>query len=348
MTRARKERPKANFFRRTLGTSHSPPSFEATGYPARVAACLRDELGVRIPLHSGALLLGRGNDCQVVVDDARVSRRHVLIIHGPARTELIAVGKRPVLVDGEPVSGRVAVADGSVLLVEGHRFHLELGEEPKPTRTAYLALEGRRYAVHKSPFSIGGDAADDLSIAGLPPALFSLFWTLGGHTLSANEPFNLGGVACEAGTHALGPDAAFGVGDVTFRLGGGAFDTATAEGSPLARAADLEFMPNGGLLHLTLDKEHAIWLPHRRADLVAVLLSPPVGYGAGGWVPDDVLIPRVWVAAGAGRVQLNTLIHRTRLSFSEAGLPGPTMVERIPGGGATRFPLAQGATARVR
>jgi hypothetical protein len=111
--------------------------------------------------------------------------------------------------------------------------------------------------------------------------------------------------------------------------------------------AHLELMPNGGLLKLRTDRLHCVWLPQKRGDLLAALLSHRGAHGAGDWVPDEVLIPRVWGSEPITRAQVNTLIHRARLTLSAAGLHGAKIIERAPGGGSTRIRLARGASTSV-
>jgi DNA-binding winged helix-turn-helix (wHTH) protein len=96
-----------------------------------------------------------------------------------------------------------------------------------------------------------------------------------------------------------------------------------------------------------LTEQHTIFLPQKRGDLVAALLRRSGGVVPGDWVDDDVLVSRVWGSEGASRTQINVLIHRARQSLTEAGLNGPSLLERAPGGGATRFRLAAGAQVEM-
>jgi hypothetical protein len=48
------------------------------------------------------------------------------------------------------------------------------------------------------------------------------------------------------------------------------------------------------------------------------------------------------------RPEINTLISRCRRDLVEAGLAGPRLLERTPGGGATRIRLAPDAEVVVR
>jgi DNA-binding winged helix-turn-helix (wHTH) protein len=64
-------------------------------------------------------------------------------------------------------------------------------------------------------------------------------------------------------------------------------------------------------------------------------------------VSDELLIPRVWGGESATREQLNTLIHRTRVTLVAAGLNGPGLIERAPGGKSTRARVAERARVSV-
>ena len=61
------------------------------------------------------ILIGRGRDCDIVVDDASVSRRHahVRLTHDGA--EIVPLGRSPVDVNGTPTQRPYALADGDVL-----------------------------------------------------------------------------------------------------------------------------------------------------------------------------------------------------------------------------------------
>jgi len=90
-----------------------------------------------------------------------------------------------------------------------------------------------------------------------------------------------------------------------------------------------------------------VFLPSKRADLLAALLAPMHGQRAGDWISDEVLSERIWGNQQGSRTQLNTLIHRARASLSEAGVDGPALIERAPGGGATRLVLDADTTVSI-
>jgi DNA-binding winged helix-turn-helix (wHTH) protein len=80
-----------------------------------------------------------------------------------------------------------------------------------------------------------------------------------------------------------------------------------------------------------------VYLPERRCDLVALLVSPPSPHVAGQLVPDDLVIARLWPGQSRTRADLNTVIHRVRADLLRGELDGARLVERAEGGGATRF-----------
>lgn len=131
-----------------------------------------------------------------------------------------------------------------------------------------------------------------------------------------------------------------------------AFDIRTAPNKqreePIAPTA-VRYRPTdeGARLTIVVGKEHVVELAQKRADLVLALLCPPNGL-PGEWVEDEVAWELIWGRDGGTRARLNTLIHRTRASLSEAGLDGARLIERAPGGGATRFALAPKAKVSIR
>ena len=106
----------------------------------------------------------------------------------------------------------------------------------------------------------------------------------------------------------------------------------------------IEFLPRGGRLHATIGGHLVtVYLSEKRCDLIAALLRPPTPLVAGEFIPDDVLLPRLWPGRTMTRVDLNTLVHRTRQDLAPLGIDPGELLARAPGGGATRFTLAPGA-----
>jgi hypothetical protein len=86
-----------------------------------------------------------------------------------------------------------------------------------------------------------------------------------------------------------------------------------------------------------------VYLADRRLDLVMALLKPPSDYAPGDFIPDDVLRPLVWPGnPNVIRSEINVHITRCRRDLLAAGLAGPRLLQRSPGGGGTRLALAVG------
>jgi hypothetical protein len=218
----------------------------------------------------------------------------------------------------------------------------------EPREQAWLIEhEGYRYHVAAPSFRVGG-GVDDLVIAGWPPGAVVLHTVEGGLVADVRAPLYVAGrLVGEDELCALSDRDVLSFGEVRLRVRRDEAASASTVGAqmPLPSEVTLEFLPSGGILRLRAGEQHAVFLADRRCDLIAALLKPPDGIKPDEFVPDELLIPRIWGAEGASRTQLNTLIHRVRKTLTRAGLNGPRLLERAPGGGATRFLLA--ASARV-
>jgi hypothetical protein len=108
-------------------------------------------------------------------------------------------------------------------------------------------------------------------------------------------------------------------------------------------------LPRGGRVVFDLrDGQRAVYLADRGLDFITALLRPPEGYHAGDFVPDEVVRPIVWPRdPSVSRPEINMLISRCRRALVEAGLAGPRLLVRAPGGGATKLALAPGAEVVV-
>ncbi len=280
---------------------------------------LRDTSGVRLPLNESGLLIGRSSACQIVLAKALVSRRHVLILHSEGLTRVVPLGKRPVNVDGVDITRSTLVQDNSVLVIEEERFTFELSEEADPSCGFLLEFGGRRYPITRSGFTVGGSADDALTISGWPPTACTLFIVARAIVVETTIVV-VRGARGDGPLRSLGAGATLSLAGRTARIVEALGEARTTlEEAPFPQKVVLEFVPNGAILRVRGAAERVAWLPNRRGDLVALLLQPPSGLAAGEWVPDEVLMRRVWGAASAGRVQLNVLVHRTRLSLTEAG-----------------------------
>jgi hypothetical protein len=310
---------------------------------------LRDEHGVRAPVTSAGTLIGRGSTCSIVVDDPDVSRMQVVAFGAQSGAYVVPLGRGVVRLRDQPLEVAAWADDGDVLEVGPARFTFELRGEAKPTAWAVEA-GGASYPISRLPFSIGSGPHDDLHLTGWERAAIRIFRGDGRLLVEVRSPMTIEGVDVVAGEVALVPLSK------GMRIANGTDGVRLDEVRPAAETADRPLRPEsidlertlgGGVLHVLIDEERRAWLPRKRAELVAALLAPPDG-APGAWIDDDLLMSLVWGATGATRTQLNTLIHRTRVSLSEAGLDGPALIERAPGGGATRFVVDPETTVRTR
>lgn len=312
--------------------------------------------GGRVLIRQSGLLVGRSAECEVVVSDARVSRHHLLLRPTEDGVEMMVLGRAPVTVNAAPVRASATLRHGDAITLSGRTFRVVSAAAPRPAEPSCVwGVEprgGAFFRVAHSPFSVGGDARDDLQVASWPPATLTLTTVQRALVLETGQS----GVVCDGAVLAESEVVSVRPGAVVRFLGQElrliaapeSAETATApsEGDSLPRRVRLEFLPRGGRLTLSYGAwERTLWLADRRCDLVATLLFPPAPYAAGDPVPDDVLLPRVWPDGKAGRVELNTLLFRTRKDLVRADVDGAALLERLDN--STRFRLAHGADVAI-
>lgn len=312
---------------------------------------LQGELG-RVLIRHGGLLLGRSTDCEIVLADARVSRHQALVRPVDDGVELLVLGRAPVRVNDAAVQAVATLRDGDGLAICGSAFRVvsTAAARVAPAECVWGVEPGAGalYRITESPFTVGGDERDDLHVPSWPPATLTLTVVQRALVMETGPA----GVDCD------GPLQAAAV--VPVRTGarvrfmerelrlvsvsvGDEAATAPESGPALPRLARLEFLPRGGRLTVGYAGwERTLWLADRRCDLVATLLFPPAPYAAGDLIPDEALIPRVWPGGRqGGRVELNTLVFRTRKDLVRADVDGAALLDRYDGG--VRFRLADGA-----
>jgi hypothetical protein len=302
--------------------------------------------------------IGRGRDCDIVVDDPSVSRRHahVRLVHDGA--EVVPLGRSPVDVNGTPTQRPQLLADGDRLgfanLVLTVMLRAERPDADEPTGYLLERAGGGNFGIAASPFALGGGVSDDLIVPRWPERaivlqlaqgeLFVQAQTagvmLGDRELDLDEP-----VAIVEGDLLTYGDETF-----TVRYFGGLDPTTTVRRADLPTRVVIEMLPRGGRIVITTaDGDREVVLADRRLDLVMALLRPPAGHAAGEFISDDLVRTIVWPRnPGVSRNEINTLISRCRRDLVQAGLAGPRLLERAPNGGATRFNLAPNAVIDVR
>lgn len=299
-------------------------------------------------------MIGRQGDCDIVVVDPSASRRHALVHLTGDAVEVVPLGKTPTTLNGKELANAVALADGDELGVPGLVLRIQI-ELPKPERDAsssfVLARGAGQFGVSHSPFVIGGGDTDDLNVSKWPAAALALHVAQGDLYVEGRDgDASINDEPLEPGT--LAPLA---VGDRltyrgdTFVIAQPAGRVATTAVGPRGDApsrATIEILPRGGRVVFTVaGREHAVYLPDRRFDLMIALLRPPAEYKAGDMIPDDTIRTIVWPRRPeVSRPEINTLISRCRRDLVDAGLAGPRLIERAPGGGGVRLLLAPGAT----
>jgi hypothetical protein len=308
--------------------------------------------GVSRRVGSQGLLIGRDPACDIVVTDPAISRRHSLIRASTDGVELVPLGRLPVGHNGRACERAQLLADGDRIEVAELVFTVKVAlPAPRHTPVGFRLVRGRSsFALSHTPFVAGGGDTDDLILERWPASALRFHLAQGELFLEV-----VAGIATRNGEPLEG-DAlvALDVGDVvgygsdTFEIAGGdrAHTTVVLGADALPSRVVVEMLPRGGRVAFSLPSgERTVYLADRRLDLIAALVRPPAGYVAGEFIPDDVLRPIVWPRnPNVIRSEINVHITRCRKDLLGAGLPGPRLLQRAPGGGATRLALAPGCT----
>jgi hypothetical protein len=316
------------------------------------------EGGATLGIPERGLVLGRRQDCDVVLDSPKASQVHALLTPTLGGLELLAVGRNPTLVDGKPAVTRAVLADGAQLALPGATFTVRTGPSDQWSAQPWVVTDpsGHRYALRRLPFSIGGGERDHLQVSGWPVQAVELHAAGGAVVAEVRVAARLGGQDLLAGAVESVVD-----GDVleiggqrvvlTSTAGPSRETTVVVQDRGGARRVYFSFLPAGGQLELLFPGEserRVVVLAELRARLLAALLSPPKGYEPGDLLPDELLIPAIWSgSADRTRTDLNVLIYRTRKALLKAGLNPERVIERARTGGSTRFLLGRGATVHI-
>ena len=304
------------------------------------------------------VLIGRQRDCDIVATDPSVSRRHALIRLTPDGAEVVPLGRAPVEVNGKAFDRARPLADGDRLTLPGMTLIVEVqAQRPDASAAAPFRLErprGGSFGISHSPFVVGGDASDDLIVKRWPARALH-FHVVGGELFvevhegkATRNEVEVAGETLEPlvpGDTLVYRKETFVVAQPSSR------EATTMVGGihPLPKRVTIEMLPRGGRVVFEMpDGDRPVFLADRRLDLVIALLRPPAGYKPGDFIPDDVVRTIVWPRnPGVSRPEINVLISRCRRDLVQAGLAGPRLIERAPGGGGTRFALAPDAEVVV-
>ncbi|MBX3161006.1 MAG: FHA domain-containing protein [Deltaproteobacteria bacterium] len=306
------------------------------------------------------LLIGRQGDCDIVALDPSISRRHALVKLTATGAELVPLGKSPVAVASGGATAQVvqphALADGDVLALPGLELTVKI-DLPPPDAAApagfVLQRKGGSFGIAHSPFTLGGGDADDLIVKAWPPGTLHLHVAQGELFVEVRD----GGAARNGEELAADTLEPLAIGDhltcrgetFTIAHADAAATTAVRGATELPTHVAIELLPRGGRVVFTVGgRALPVYLPDRRFDLVMALLRPPAGHAAGEFISDDAVRAVVWPRKpSVSRPEINMLISRCRRDLVEAGLAGPRLIERAPGGGGTRVALAPGAVVEV-
>ena len=313
--------------------------------------------GVARRVAPAGLTIGRQPDCDLVTDDPVASRRHALVRLTITGAEVVPLGKGPVEVNGVATTAITALADGDRVAVPGLALAVQVKvARPDPEAAGFQLVRARggSFGLGHSPFVLGGGAGDDLVVKRWPPGALRLHQIDGELSVEAMVP----GVTIDDAPLAVGevepiaPGARLALAGEVFAVAcppGALPVTAEAAARSLPTRIAIETLPRGGRVSFTMAAgERAVFLADRRLDLLVALARPPGDYGAGDFIPDDVVRGVVWPRnLGVSRQEINMLISRCRRDLVLAGLPGARLLERAPGGGGTRLALAPGATVTM-
>ena len=87
--------------------------------------------GNEMDLPAGDFVVGRGDGCQLVIDDGQISRRHAAFrVDGDSLWVLDLNSRNGVKVNGGRVDAPLQVKDGDLVLVGPHSFRIEVASEP--------------------------------------------------------------------------------------------------------------------------------------------------------------------------------------------------------------------------
>jgi len=327
------------------------------GEPTRVRCLLVLDGGASRRVGASGVVIGRARDCDLVTRDPSASRRHALVRLAGDGVELVPLGREPVAVNGRAIARPRALADGDRVAVPGLALAVQIEAAP-PTREAATGYvlereRGGNFGISHTPFVIGGGGDDDLIVKRWPPALIQLHVAQGELFAElASGKAERNGVAIAPGVlEPLVPGDRLGCRGETFAIAAAdpSITTGAAARADVPRRVEIELLPRGGRVVFSLASgERAVYLADRRFDLMMALLQPPAGR-AGEFVADDAVRAIVWPRKpSVSRPEINMLISRCRRDLVEAGLAGPRLVERAPGGGGTRIVVAPGAEIVVK
>lgn len=303
--------------------------------------------------------IGLQSDCDLVTHDPAASQRHALVRLTSEGVELVPLGREPSTRNGRVVERAVGLSDGDQIGVPGLNVLVRIEATApivhRPSGFVLARAKGGSFGVSHTPFVIGGAPSADLIMKDWPREPILRVHVAQGDAfveLCSGEA-QLDDVALEPGELEplpLGARIGCRGEQFTVEVTRGAAVTAVGARHELPTRVEIELLPRGGRLAFTLASgECRVFLAERRLDLIMALLRPPAGHQPGELIPDQVVRAVVWPRnPGVARVELDALIARCRRDLVDAGLAGPRLIVRAPGGGGTCFMLAPNAEIVVK
>lgn len=319
---------------------------------------LTTSAGIRLPIKPAGVLLGRSPHCDVVLTESTASRVQAIVFASTGGACLSVLGRGKTTVNGENVDHDRDLAPGDRIELPGLSASIERDVgDLSANRTWLVRGPGGLFGVVRSPFLVGSGNDTDLRLLDGPIRVLSFHvdesdrseleveaWApirVGDVELATGgrAPIDSGSViVTEAGVFEIVEGAAMGQAPTHREL----------PGATGPRKVQLEFLARGGRLTFEWHGcRREVYLPERRCDLIAALLQPPAPFIAGDFVPDEVLLPRVWPGRTMTRVDLNTVLHRARQDLSRAAGDAAALLVRAEGGNATRFAINRDADITI-
>jgi len=306
--------------------------------------------GSRRRVTDQGLLIGRAVTCDLVLSEPRASKRHALVCRGASGVEIHPLGRNTTMVNGREITGVRRLSNDDVVELPGARFRV-LRPRARPADRGPVWLVRLGPILHRvpgRPFRVGGAPNDELQVPEWPTGALTLH--VGGTALIAEphcEGFLLNGEPLEVDAlHGLPADSALRHGSLELEVLAEhpqEETTVASLDSIRLRKVAFHYRPTGGELALHIgDQQLSCPLSELRSRLVVVLLQPPGGYSAGDFVPDEVVIPKIWPRRDdRTNFDVNTLVHRLRTDLLKTGVDPTRFIERARTGGATRFRLQE-------
>ncbi len=299
--------------------------------------------GLRIPVTAIGVVIGRSPECDVVVDDPEVSRKHAHVRVSHRGLELVPLGRNPIDVNRVARTTPVSLEAGDGFVIAS--LHVTVvasdGDSAEPPAWT-IDVGGAQLGLPRPPLVLGGSGQDDVVVPGWPPSAIRIHRVGDALFVEADvDGVTLAGASLTPGSVEAVRDGA------NLELAGrrailvyhGVPGSATRPAAVGPERIAIRVLPRGAQVTITMGGvPRSLGVSERRLDLLSILLDPPPPLRRGEFVSDDLILARVWPRSDrADQGDLNALVHRLRRDLIKAGLDGPALIARVPGGGATRF-----------